>query len=104
MKIKKNPQVKSIHPFATKYAMLKTKDEIEGVLVKGLDSTYNFDHIRPFIKEGRPIQFNDSSYSREIMLSAYTARQLKLNVNDRILIYFIRPDNRQVKVNYDRIN
>ena len=26
------------------------------------------------------------------MISAYTARQLKLNVNDRILIYFIRPD------------
>ena len=46
--IKKNPEVVSIHPFATKYAMLKTKDEIEGVLVKGLDSTYNFDHIREF--------------------------------------------------------
>ncbi|MFI5129747.1 MAG: ABC transporter permease [Chitinophagales bacterium] len=92
-KIKKNAAVKSIHPFATRYAMLKTRDEMEGVLVKGLDSTYNFDHIRPFIKEGRPIQFNDSTYSREIMLSAYTADQLKLKVNDRILIYFIRPDN-----------
>lgn len=90
--IKMNPQVLSIHPFATKYAMLKTKDEIEGVLVKGLDSTYNFDHIRPFILEGRPIQFNDSSYSREIMLSAYTAKQLKLKINEKILIYFIQPD------------
>jgi lipoprotein-releasing system permease protein len=91
--IKKNLGVKSIHPFATRYAMLKTKDEMEGVLVKGFDSTYNFDHIRRFIIDGRPIQFNDSTYSREIMLSAYTANQLKLKVNDRILIYFIRPDN-----------
>jgi lipoprotein-releasing system permease protein len=90
--IRQNPQVQSIHPFATKYAILKTKDEIEGVLVKGLDSTYNFDHIRQFIIEGRPIQFNDSTYSREIMLSAYTANQLKLKLNDRILIYFIQPD------------
>jgi lipoprotein-releasing system permease protein len=90
--IRKNPEVESIHPFATKYAMLKTKDEIEGVLVKGLDSTYNFDHIRQFIREGRPIRFNDSSYSREIMLSAYTADQLKLKLNDRILIYFIQPN------------
>ena len=90
--IKKNPQVESIHPFSTKYAMLKTTDAIEGVLVKGLDSTYNFDHIRSFIREGRPIQFNDSSYSREIMLSEYTARQLKLKVNDKVLIYFIQPD------------
>ena len=90
--IRQNIQVQSIHPFATKYAILKTKDEIEGVLVKGFDKTYDFKNLQPFIKQGRPIQFNDSSYSRDIMISAYTARQLKLNVNDRILIYFIRPD------------
>jgi len=101
--IKKNPEVKSIHPFATRYAMLKTKDEMEGVLVKGLDSTYNFDHIRPFIKAGRPIHFNDSTYSREIMLSAYTADQLKLKVNDRILIYFIRPDTSENRIRPDRL-
>jgi lipoprotein-releasing system permease protein len=91
-RIKKQPGIKSIHPFATKYAMLKTKDEIEGVLFKGYDKSYDPANLKQFIKEGRFIQFNDSSYSREIMISAYTARQLKLNLNDRILIYFIRPD------------
>jgi lipoprotein-releasing system permease protein len=91
--IRKNPQVESIHPFATRYAMLKTKDDIEGVMVKGLDNTYDFSHISRFIEEGRAIQFNDSSYSREIMLSTYTAQQLHLKVNDKILIYFIRPDD-----------
>lgn len=90
--IKQNSNVKTIHPFATKYAILKTKDELEGVLVKGFDSTYDFDHFKPFLKEGRPIKFNDSSYSREIMISAYTAKQLALKLNDRILIYFIKPD------------
>jgi lipoprotein-releasing system permease protein len=90
--IKKNPDVQSIYPFATKYTILKTKDEIEGVLLKGFDSTYDFDHLQRFIREGRPLQFNDSTYSREIMISEYTASQLKIKVNDRILIYFIRPD------------
>jgi lipoprotein-releasing system permease protein len=93
--IRKNPQVESIHPFATKYAILKTKEEIEGVMVKGFDSTYDFNHLKPFIKQGRPIQFNDSTYSREIMISAYTADQLKLKLNDKILIYFIRPDKKE---------
>ncbi|MES1224129.1 MAG: FtsX-like permease family protein, partial [Bacteroidota bacterium] len=82
----------SIHPYATRYAILKTKDEIEGVLIKGLDQTYDFRHIKQFIKEGRWINFNDSSYSREIVISTYTASQLKLKLNDKILIYFIRPD------------
>ncbi len=91
--IRNFPRVRSIHPFATKYAMLKTTDEIEGVLIKGLDSSYDFGHLQPFIQSGRPLQFNDSTYSREIMLSAYTASQLRLKVNDRILIYFIQPDD-----------
>lgn len=90
--IRKNPNVQSIHPFSTKYAILKTKDEIEGVLFKGIDSSFDFSHIQPFIKKGSLIHFNDSSYSRQIMLSANTASELKLNVNDKILIYFIRPN------------
>ena len=90
--IKKNPLVQSIHPFATKYAILKTKDEIEGVLLKGLDSTYDFNHLRQFMNEGRWLQFNDSSYSREIMISKFTAAQLGVKLNDKILIFFIRPD------------
>jgi lipoprotein-releasing system permease protein len=90
--IKKNRLVDDIYAFATRRAILKTKDEIEGVLIKGLDSSYNFDHIRRFIKEGRPIQYNDSGYSKEIMLSDYTARQLKIKVNDTLSIYFIQPD------------
>lgn len=90
--IKKNPDVVSIHPFATKYAILKTKDEIEGVLLKGLDSTYNYNHLKEFMKEGRFIRFNDSTYSREIVISSYTASQLNAKINDKILIYFIRSD------------
>ena len=90
--IRNNPAVRSIHPFSTKYAMLKTKEEIEGVLFKGVDSSYDFNRIRPFIKKGKAIQFNMNSYSREIMLSANTASSLKLNVNDSMLIYFIKPN------------
>ncbi len=90
--IAKNPLVQSIYPFATKYAILKTKDEIEGVLLKGFDSTYDFNHLKDFIQAGQPITFNDSTYSREIMLSSNTADRLKLKVNDKILIYFIRPN------------
>jgi len=90
--VRKIPHVRSVHPFATKYAILKTTDEMEGVLLKGLDNTYDFKHLAGFLKEGRWVHFSDSSYSREIAISSYTATQLKLKVNDRILIYFVRAD------------
>jgi lipoprotein-releasing system permease protein len=92
--IRQISQVKSVHPFATKYAILKAPEEIEGVLVKGLDSTYDTTHMKSFMQQGRWIQFNDSTYSREIVISNYTARQLNLKLNDRVLIYFIKPDGR----------
>ncbi|RYY56613.1 MAG: ABC transporter permease [Chitinophagaceae bacterium] len=89
--IRRDPRVEDIHPFATKYGILKTAEDVEGVMIKGFDSTYNFSHLRRFIKEGRPVRFNDSTYSREIMISVSTAKQLKLKLNDAVLIYFIRP-------------
>lgn len=92
--IRKNPAIESIHPFATRYAILKTKDEIEGVMLKGFDSSYDFHHLKRFLKEGRMINFPDSTYSREIVLSTYTAAQLGLKLNDRILIYFIQRDGK----------
>jgi lipoprotein-releasing system permease protein len=76
--IRKDPSIESIYPFATKYTILKTKDDVEGVLLKGFDSTYDFNHFKRFLKSGRTIEFKDSTYSREIIISAYTASQLKL--------------------------
>lgn len=90
--IRKNTAVQSVHPFATKYAILKTKDDVEGVLLKGLDTTYDYNHISQFIQEGKTIRYNDTSYSRDILISTYTADRLKLKVDDRILVYFFRPN------------
>ncbi|GAC1425841.1 MAG: FtsX-like permease family protein [Flavisolibacter sp.] len=90
--IRKMPQVRSVHAFATKYAVIKSTTEMEGVLMKGLDSQYEYKHFKPFLVEGRWINFMDSSYAREIILSSYTAKQLKVKVKDRLLIYFVRPD------------
>ena len=41
--------------------------------------------------EGRWIQFPDSGYSNEINLSQTIARELKLKLNDQLLVYFIQP-------------
>jgi lipoprotein-releasing system permease protein len=90
--IKKNPAVQRVNSFATKSAILKTNETIEGVLFKGVEKSYRFSQLQPFLKQGRWIHFTDSSYSNEIVLSAYTASQLKLQLNDPVLIYFIQND------------
>jgi lipoprotein-releasing system permease protein len=91
-KIRNHPGVASVHPISSKYAMLKTKGSMEGVQVKGFDKPADLDHLAPFIREGRSIRFNDSTYSKDIILSASTASKLKLKPGDRILIYFFKRD------------
>lgn len=89
-----NPQVTSIHAFATKYAIVKSKESLDGVLVKGFDKSNTFSHLKRFIVAGRPIQFNDSTYSREIMISQTMAQDMQLKLNDKIFISFFRPDGK----------
>jgi lipoprotein-releasing system permease protein len=88
--LKKNPAIESVDCFATKSAILKTNETIEGILLKGVEKDYHFSRLQKFLTEGRWIQFPDSGYSNEIVLSAYTARQLQLSVNSSVLIYFIQ--------------
>lgn len=89
---KRFPEIKTIQAFATKSAILKTPETIEAVLFKGIDKGYDFSHINPFLVSGRWVHFSDSGYSSEINLSATIARELKLQTNDEILIYFIQPN------------
>jgi lipoprotein-releasing system permease protein len=88
--IKTFPEVKSIQAYATKNAILKTSENIEGVLFKGVESNYNFRNIDKFLVKGKWIRFSDSAYSNEINLSESMASQLKLDVGDQLLIYFIQ--------------
>ena len=74
------PGVKSIQAFATKSAILKTETELDGVLMKGVGTDFSFQNLQPFLQAGRWLQFNDSTYSREIVLPTDTARQLQLNL------------------------
>ena len=89
--IRKLPEVADIQPFATKSAILNSNATIEGVLFKGVAAGYSFAKLDAFLKEGRWIQFSDSGYSPEIVVSEHIASQIGLKVNDQLLIYFIQP-------------
>jgi len=84
--------IKSIQAFATKNAIIKGNESIEGVLLKGVEKNYDFSNLKDFLQTGRWISFPDSGYSHEINISTYTATQLKLQVNDKVLMYFIQQD------------
>jgi lipoprotein-releasing system permease protein len=90
--LRSNSEVKSVQAFATRNAIVKGNESIEGVLLKGVEKGYDFTNLDGFLKSGNWIHFPDSGYSSEINLSTYTASQLKLKTHDKVIIYFIQPD------------
>ncbi|MBA4167181.1 MAG: ABC transporter permease [Chitinophagaceae bacterium] len=84
------PEIKNIQAYATRNAILKTSENIEGVLFKGVEKDYNFKNLQQFLIAGRWINFADSTYSTEVNLSESMASELKLHVNDKVLIYFVQ--------------
>jgi lipoprotein-releasing system permease protein len=90
--IKQQPGVKQIQVFATKTAILEKNKEIEGTLFKGVDAGYDSLQLKPFIKKGRWLHFDDSLYSREIIVSAQIADELQIQLNDTVNVYFISTD------------
>ena len=71
---KLHPEISSVQAFATKNALLRTPDNIEGVLFKGVEPDHDFSHLKKFLLKGRWPQFPDSGYSQEIMLSESLAK------------------------------
>ena len=83
------PGVESYQSFATKSAVLESNTEIEGVLIKGIEKNENHAALKKFLVAGRWMQFTDSLYSKETIVSDAVAKQLQIKLNDTIKVHFV---------------
>ena len=98
--LKKNPQISHIQQYATKAGIIKTSDEIQGVVLKGVSGDYNWQFFDNKIVSGRIINLRDSIAAMEVMISLKMARKLSLKTGDDMVVYFIEqpPRIRKFKI------
>ncbi len=87
--IKNLREVSSIQPYAYRSAIIKSEDQIQGVLVKGVDSEFNWDFFNSVIHQGRVPNVYETLSQGEIMISLRLAKMLDFNVGDELILYFI---------------
>lgn len=82
--------VKTIQPFVTKPGVIKQNGEIEAVILKGVDSAYDWSFFLEYIVAGDVLKFESGQVSNGIVLSAYVAERLHLKVGDRVDMFFMQ--------------
>lgn len=86
--------VSSIHPFATKAGIIKESDEILGVVLKGVDKNYNWKFFDENLISGELPVFNDTTTSKNVIISKNISNKMKLDVGDDLLMYYVQKPTR----------
>ncbi len=88
-KIKNNPNVSSVSPVMSRPGILKSNEELEGIVFKGIDGQYNLEFLKRNLLRGHLPGFGDSTRKREIMISKALGKKMKIDTGDLVRVYFI---------------
>jgi lipoprotein-releasing system permease protein len=96
----KYPFIRHIQEFANKIGVVKTDDEALGVMIKGVGKSFDLELFNENMVEGQFIQFQDSGYSSQVVLSKIIASKLKKKVGDEVVVHFFQnpPRFRRLRV------
>jgi lipoprotein-releasing system permease protein len=97
--LRRNLQIASFYPFATKPAIIVANGEVEGINFKGIDGTYDWAYIKKHLVSGRVIDFRDTTKAaQQVLISEYTANRLMLKTGDSFIMHFVQNPPRKRKL------
>jgi lipoprotein-releasing system permease protein len=94
------PYIRHIQEYAHKAGLVKTEDEVVGLIIKGVGKSFNQEAFSENMVEGEFVHFPDSGYSNEVVLSRTIANTLQAHVGDEFVVHFFQtpPRFRKLKV------
>lgn len=94
------PFIRHIQEYAHKVGVVKTDGEALGVLIKGVGKSFDVKSFNENMVKGRFVNFSDSGYASEVVISKTIATKLKKDVGDEIIVHFFQnpPRFRRLKI------
>ena len=86
------PGVRHLQSFATKGGMVKTKEQIYGILLRGVSADYDPSFFNENLTDGRLPDLTSEKASNEVLISSTIANKMRLKVGDKMNTYFLDDD------------
>jgi len=81
--------IKHIQVFAIKAGILKTRENFQGAVLKGVDNDFNWSFFKKNMVKGETFQVTDTAKNNKILISRYFANLLELQTGDPVAMYFV---------------
>ena len=81
-----------VQAVASTFGVIRTEEDFEGIVAKGVGADYKWDYFEEFLTQGRLPNYSEN-LNNEILISEYLANRLKLKNGDRVATYFMRDDS-----------
>ncbi|MEO1212898.1 MAG: FtsX-like permease family protein [Bacteroidota bacterium] len=90
--------VESVSPYIHHVAVMQSSESWDGIMLKGVDSTYNWKYIESVLREGEIPDYSGSAVSKDIVISKKQSQNFGLEVGDRArLIFQSRTGNKLIR-------
>ncbi len=96
-RISKRKDVKHIQFTAHKAGVLKTTDQIQGVILKGVGVNYDTAFMHSCMVEGRFPHITDEGITNEVIISSSLAQKMNLKLADPVRVWFIGEDDKNAR-------
>ncbi len=90
--------VEHIQQYSRKAGLLKTEEEVMGIVLKGVDADFDQRRFQEHLLEGQIPDFGNDSTKLSVLASRHIANKLRLSLGDGVLIYFVQDPPRARKI------
>ena len=83
--------VSHVQGVASKFGVIRTETDFEGVYLKGVGADYNWDYFKEFLIEGKLPDYTQKR-NEDVLVSKYLANRLNFKVGDNFQMVFAKDD------------
>jgi lipoprotein-releasing system permease protein len=91
--LQNDPNISHVQRFSTKPGIIKTDEDSQGVVFKGIDEGFDWNFFKQNLLEGEILKIRPDSTITDILISKKIADKLNLKLGDSFITYFVRKDD-----------